>query len=360
MPKYAVLSILALSVAATPLAAQFPPMPLGAPGTAGIAQPITTTTTPGVTDNRSTTGTPGSPTPGGSVGIPGSTDRTVIRQDQIYPTKPGATGTSAIGATATGAAAAGTATGATASGATTAAGTSSTVSSRTAESVRHLDPGPEATGPGLYATLVTTMGSIKFKLFETEAPQTVRNFVDLSMGRKQWRHPDTQQSSRRPLIPGTTFHRVIPGFLIQGGDPTGTGRGDVGFVTPDEFRRDLMFDRPGRVAMAHAGPGTAASQFFITDGDASWLNGKYTIFGQVVEGQDVVRAISNAPRGAEDKPTTAVKIVKVAFLREGSAPPNAPEGPPSKKTASPAKTAATPAAAAATPVAKKAVAAPKK
>jgi peptidyl-prolyl cis-trans isomerase A (cyclophilin A) len=270
-------------------------------------------------------------------------DRTVIRPDatQGQQTKPGTSPAPPNGAPSTTASSADPV-------ATTAARTTDT-----ATTVPKLVPGPEATGPGLYATLVTTMGVIRFRMFENETPQTVRNFVDLCLGRKQWRDPDTHQLTRRPLIPGTTFHRVIPGFMIQAGDPTGTGRGDVGFVTPDEFRQDLVFDRPGRVAMAHAGPGTAASQFFITEAEASWLNGKYTVFGQVVEGLEVVNAIARTPRGAEDRPNTPVKIVRVTFQREGPAPPNAPESAPATKKASPAHKAGV-AAPVAVPAAKKA------
>ncbi|MBL8231167.1 MAG: peptidylprolyl isomerase [Bryobacterales bacterium] len=181
--------------------------------------------------------------------------------------------------------------------------------------------------------MVTSMGIIRFKLFEMETPLTTKNFVDLCLGRKAWRDPTTQRSMRKPLIPGTTFHRVIPAFMIQGGDPSATGRGDVGFVTPDEFRQDLVFDRPGRVAMAHAGIGTAASQFFVTEAEAPWLNGKYTVFGQVVEGMDVVKAIARVPKDGDDKPLKPVTIVKVTFEREGPPPPNAPEGrAPMKKS----------------------------
>jgi peptidyl-prolyl cis-trans isomerase A (cyclophilin A) len=347
MRKYAVPFILALGIAALPLNAQFPAVPLSAPGTAGIAQPINQGAVTGVGVDRSSSATTGAATTGaaatgaGTTGVTGTIDRTVLRPDvtQGQQTKPGAATTSRDGATSTTAPSADPVV-------TTAARTTDA-----ATTAPKLVPGPEATGPGLYATLVTTMGAIRFKLFENETPQTVRNFVDLCLGRKQWRDPDTHQLTRKPLIPGTTFHRVIPGFMIQAGDPTGTGRGDVGFVTPDEFRQDLVFDRPGRVAMAHAGPGTAASQFFITEAEASWLNGKYTVFGQVVEGQEVVNAIARTPRGSEDKPNTPVKIVKVTFQREGPAPPNAPEGAPAaKKAAAPAQKvgAATPAAAPAT------------
>ncbi|MCS7026662.1 MAG: peptidylprolyl isomerase [Bryobacteraceae bacterium] len=185
--------------------------------------------------------------------------------------------------------------------------------------------------------MVTSLGSMRFQLFETETPLTTKNFIDICLGRKPWRDPATQKLMRKPLIPGTTFHRVIPGFMIQGGDPSATGRGDVGFVTPDEFRAELLFDRPGRLAMAHAGPGTAASQFFITEAEAPWLNGRYTIFGQLVEGMEVVRAIARVPKDGEDKPLKPVTILKVTFERIGPAPPNAPEAWPAVKKAVPAR-----------------------
>lgn len=201
------------------------------------------------------------------------------------------------------------------------------------------DSGPRQ--PGLYATLVTTMGSIEFRLLEKEAPLTVRNFVDLCLGRKSWTHPDTLAKSRRPLIPGTTFHRVMPKFMIQAGDPSGTGAGDVGFVIPDEIVPGVKFDRPGRVAMANLGLGTASSQFFITEVPTPWLDGKYTIFGEVTSGQDVVESIAQVPADSATKaPKTAVKIVKVTIKREGPVPPNPPESnvPPKPLPASvPAK-----------------------
>jgi peptidyl-prolyl cis-trans isomerase A (cyclophilin A) len=208
-------------------------------------------------------------------------------------------------------------------------------------------PPAAAREPGLYAAIATSMGPITVKLHEKEAPVTVKNFIDLSRGRKAWRD-QTGQMVKRPLYPGTTFHRVIPGFMIQGGDPTGTGAGDPGFVIPDEFAPNLKFDGPGRLAMANAGPKTGNCQFFITEVPTPHLNGLHTIFGQVVEGQELVGKMARVQRGRNDKPNTPIKIVSITFKREGPAPPNAPEGPaPTAKKSAPAKK-ATPKAAPAT------------
>jgi cyclophilin family peptidyl-prolyl cis-trans isomerase len=177
--------------------------------------------------------------------------------------------------------------------------------------------------PGLYATINTSMGAITVKFFEKEAPITVKNFVALTKGTKAWKDPKTGQMVTRPLYPGTIFHRVIPNFMIQGGDPTGTGMGDVGWTIADEFSPNLKFDVPGRLAMANTGqPHTGASQFFITEVPTPHLNGKHTIFGQVVEGQELVGKIARVPTGAENKPVAPVKIVSIVIKREG--PPPAP------------------------------------
>lgn len=179
-----------------------------------------------------------------------------------------------------------------------------------------------ARAPGLYATLTTSLGAITLVLYENEAPITVKNFVDLARGRKSWRDPKTGLFVRRPLYNGLTFHRVIPGFMIQGGDPAGNGTGGT---TPikDEFRPSLTFDQPGRLAMANLGvPGTGSCQFFITDGLTPHLNGKHTIFGQVTGGLDVVKKIAAVPVGPNDMPKTPVKILSVTFQREGPPPAN--------------------------------------
>ncbi|MBS1825341.1 MAG: peptidylprolyl isomerase [Acidobacteria bacterium] len=208
--------------------------------------------------------------------------------------------------------------------------------------------------------MVTSMGTLKFELFEKVAPQTVRTFVELSLGRKQWFDENVNQMVRRPLYPGVTFHRVIPGFMIQAGDPTGSGAGNVGFSVPDEFSPDLKYDRPGRFGAANIGqPNTNSSQFFITEVPTPHLDGKHSIFGQVTENVELVGQIARVPTGAQNKPATPVKIVKITFERVGPAPPNAPEGAPvrrpvpAKKTpaATPTKKAATPAAATKAPAA---------
>ncbi len=190
-------------------------------------------------------------------------------------------------------------------------------------------PGSPAREPGLYARLETTMGNITVKLFETEAPKTVKNFVDLAEGRKAFKDPATGQMVRRPLYNGVTFHRVIPGFMLQTGDPTGTGAYDAGFTIPDEFNPALKFDRPGRLGMANIGrPNTGSCQFFITEVPTPHLNNMHTIFGQVVEGQDLVPKIANVPRDQNDKPRTAVRITRVVIERVG--PPPAAAAPAKK------------------------------
>jgi len=211
--------------------------------------------------------------------------------------------------------------------------------------------------PGLYTTITTSMGAITLKLYEKESPVTVKNFVDLAKGRKLWTDPKTGQKVRRPLYPGTTFHRVIPNFMIQGGDPTGTGAGDPGFTIPDEFAPNLKFDVPSRLAMAKTSkPNSANCQFFITEVPTPHLNGIHTIFGQVVEGQELVGKIARVPAGPDNKPRTPVKIVSVTFKREGPVPPNAPEGP----SAPAAKKAGAAGAKKAAPAAKKEAPAAKK
>jgi len=174
---------------------------------------------------------------------------------------------------------------------------------------------------GLYAVINTSMGAITIQLFEKESPETVRNFVALAMGTKPWRDPATKQVKQTPLYNGTIFHRVIPEFMIQGGDPSGTGSGNVGFTVPDEWTRSsLTFMIPGRVAMANAGPNTAASQFFITVSPQSSLDENYTIFGQVVDGMAVVQKIIAVPRDAADRPKTPVALQNVQVFRVGPEP----------------------------------------
>ena len=183
--------------------------------------------------------------------------------------------------------------------------------------------------PGLYARLETTMGNITVKLTEAETPITVKNFVDLAEGRKAFRDPKTGQKVLRPLYNGVTFHRVIPGFMIQTGDPTATGSFDPGFTIPDEFVNSLRFDRPGRLGMANVGErNSGGCQFFITEVPTPHLNNVHTVFGQVVEGQDLVKKIANVPTDANNKPRTAVTITRVVIEREG--PPPAASATPKK------------------------------
>src|ERR1700759_4129109 len=170
--------------------------------------------------------------------------------------------------------------------------------------------------PGTYAIFDTTEGQIVIRLFENDAPVTVKNFIELAEGSREWTHPRTSAKSNNPLYNGTIFHRVIPDFMIQGGDPTGTGMGGPGYKFEDETKGSPhKFDKPGKLAMANAGPGTNGSQFFITTANTEWLTGKHTIFGEVVEGQDIAEKISRLPRGAQDKPKTPVVLESVTIER---------------------------------------------
>ena len=163
----------------------------------------------------------------------------------------------------------------------------------------------------LTATLHTSMGDVTVRLFPDHAPKTVRNFVELAEGARAWKHPRTGAESSDRLYDGTVFHRVIAGFMIQGGDPLGTGTGGPGYQFADEFHPELAFTRPYLLAMANAGPGTNGSQFFITVANTEWLTGKHTIFGEVTEGYDVVEAISKAATGAQDRPREDVVIERI-------------------------------------------------
>jgi peptidyl-prolyl cis-trans isomerase A (cyclophilin A) len=176
---------------------------------------------------------------------------------------------------------------------------------------------PLPSEPGLYAVIYTSMGNIVCRLFEKEAPNTVANFRGLATGTKAWTDAATGKVKHVPLYSGTTFHRVIPGFMIQGGDPLGTGEGDPGYKFDDEIDPNRDFDKPGILAMANAGPNTNGCQFFITVAPAPHLNGHYSIFGEVVSGQDVADSISQVPRDAQDKPLTPVKILRIAIRSVG-------------------------------------------
>jgi peptidyl-prolyl cis-trans isomerase A (cyclophilin A) len=162
------------------------------------------------------------------------------------------------------------------------------------------------------AEIETTAGKISLKLFGDKAPKTVENFVGLATGKKEWTDPATGESRKgKSLYAGTVFHRVIPNFMVQGGDPAGNGTGGPGYRFEDETKPTDNFDKPGILAMANAGPNTNGSQFFITVAPTPWLNGRHTIFGEVTQGMDVVNKIVNSPRDARDRPLQEIKIVKV-------------------------------------------------
>ena len=169
------------------------------------------------------------------------------------------------------------------------------------------------TKPGTYATFTTSLGPIVVELFEKDAPLTVANFIGLAEGTKEW---NSRSKKGAKLYDGTIFHRVIPDFMIQGGDPAGTGMGGPGYRFQDETKGALhKFDKPGKLAMANSGPNTNGSQFFITAAPTDWLTGKHTIFGEVVEGQDIVTKISLVPRGAQDKPHKPIVLESVTIER---------------------------------------------
>jgi peptidyl-prolyl cis-trans isomerase A (cyclophilin A) len=167
------------------------------------------------------------------------------------------------------------------------------------------------------ATFVTTLGSFSARLMPDHAPNTVANFVELAQGRREWRDPRDGERKSEPLYDGTVFHRVIPDFMIQGGDPEGTGRGGPGYKFEDECPPGgPKFDKVGLLAMANAGPNTNGSQFFITVAATPWLNNKHTIFGEVVEGMDVVDAISKVATAAGDRPADDVVLESVQIIDE--------------------------------------------
>jgi peptidyl-prolyl cis-trans isomerase A (cyclophilin A) len=163
------------------------------------------------------------------------------------------------------------------------------------------------------ATLHTSAGDIRVQLYGDHAPKTVQNFVELASGQREWRHPRSGKTSSDPLYNGTIFHRVIPNFMIQGGDPEGTGMGGPGYKFADEFHPELAFDRPYLLAMANSGPATNGSQFFITVAPTAWLTRKHTIFGEVADADSraVVDAIASAPTGRNDRPQTDIVITSV-------------------------------------------------
>ena len=170
--------------------------------------------------------------------------------------------------------------------------------------------------PGTYATFQTSQGKIVCRLYEKEAPKTVANFIDLAEGNREWTHPTNNKKSKEKLFDGTIFHRVIPKFMIQGGDPAGTGFGGPGYKFEDETKGSPhSFNKPGKLAMANSGPNTNGSQFFITVAATPWLTGNHTIFGDVIEGQDIVDKISEVDRDRSDKPRTPVVLESVTIER---------------------------------------------
>ncbi len=185
-------------------------------------------------------------------------------------------------------------------------------------------------GKELFATVRTSEGDFVARLFAADAPKTVANFVGLAAGEKEWTHPQTGVTSKKPLYPGTLFHRVKPDFMIQGGDPLGVGLGGPGYKFGDEFHPDRMFDRPGLLAMANSGPNSNGSQFFVTVKATPWLNGQHTIFGEVVSGQDVVVKISLVPKGPDDRPN---KNVVIKAIEISDKPPRGVTVTAEKKTA---------------------------
>jgi cyclophilin family peptidyl-prolyl cis-trans isomerase len=183
---------------------------------------------------------------------------------------------------------------------------------------------PAAPAGNPVAVFNTTAGTLRCTLFEKETPVTVENFIGLATGKKDWTNPASGATKHNtPLYDGTIFHRVIPEFMIQGGDPMGTGTGDPGYRFQDEFVDTLKFDRPGRLAMANSGPNTNGSQFFITEDSTHSLHltGHHTIFGQCDDASvALVKKIARLPVGPGNKPLTAVRIVHLTIVRGGAVP----------------------------------------
>ncbi|HXE80480.1 MAG TPA: peptidylprolyl isomerase [Vicinamibacterales bacterium] len=170
-------------------------------------------------------------------------------------------------------------------------------------------------GRQLRAIFETTEGTFTAELFHDKAPKTVENFVGLAEGTREWRNPRSGEIERRPLYDGVIFHRVIDGFMIQGGDPLGNGTGGPGYRFADEFHPDLRHDRPGVLSMANAGPNTNGSQFFITLVPTPHLDNRHSVFGQVVEGMNVVQKIGRTRTDARDRPVTPIVIRTIKIQR---------------------------------------------
>lgn len=167
----------------------------------------------------------------------------------------------------------------------------------------------------MIAKFETNRGTFKIKLFHEKAPKTVENFVGLAEGTKEFTDPSTGAKTKKPFYDGLIFHRVIPNFMIQGGDPKGNGTGGPGYQFGDEIVADLKHDKPGILSMANAGPGTNGSQFFVTVAKTPWLDGKHTVFGEVIEGMDVVMAISTA-KASQDRPVEPITIKTLKIERQ--------------------------------------------
>jgi len=182
-------------------------------------------------------------------------------------------------------------------------------------------PAIQIPGQGkLYARFHTSMGAIVIELEEQRAPNTVKNFVGLATGSQEWKHPKTGQANGgKPLYDGTIFHRVIPDFMIQGGDPLGQGTGGPGYKFKDEFHPELRHTGPGILSMANSGPGTNGSQFFITEKATPWLDNRHSVFGKVVAGADLVGKIARVP-AKSDRPNTDVVLQRVEIFRSESTP----------------------------------------
>jgi peptidyl-prolyl cis-trans isomerase A (cyclophilin A) len=204
------------------------------------------------------------------------------------------------------------------------------------------EPPPPPRPDGLYATINVShmgqpVGQLVARLFDKESPVTVRNFTDLARGKKAWTNPKTGRKAAVPLYNGLTFHRVIPGFMIQGGDPNGDGTGGTDPIV-DEFHPSLSFNRAGLLAMANAGPRTGSSQFFITEKATPWLDGRHTIFGEVVEGLEFAGSLARVPRGPNDRPNEPVIMTKVTILRYPLGQPIWPDEAPANRKVAPKTT----------------------
>ncbi|OFZ55922.1 MAG: hypothetical protein A2428_02000 [Bdellovibrionales bacterium RIFOXYC1_FULL_54_43] len=171
-------------------------------------------------------------------------------------------------------------------------------------------------GKGLYAIFETSMGDMICRLEEEKVPETVKNFVGLATGEKEYTDPKTNQKSHEPFYDGTIFHRIIKNFMVQGGDRLGQGTGGPGYRFKDEFHPTLKHSGPGILSMANAGPNTNGSQFFITLVPTAWLDGKHSVFGHVVKGQEVLQALGNVATGSGDRPRQEVGIKRLRIVRE--------------------------------------------